>query len=244
MRQQIHTTSVHDCVRASECMMDEEIKGTSVLCHHLRKHDVRCFAPCDGFARIIIFLSGAGTAESEGNRTVMNENDVYVQKPDMSVSVRTGEEAIVVELIRRVTEQEFGQFSGCEQLPYLASYQNAKTYREECKSEKTINRMLIPARIVPRFAMGSVETSGVDRVEPHSHPMLDQFFLGMRDNHCTVIADGQRQRFESGVLLHIPLGSNHGVVSEQEDCVRYYWMDFLFDEEGLAYMDSAHEMEE
>ena len=90
--------------------------------------------------------------------------------------------------------------------------------------------------IVPRLAMGTVETSGPDRVAPHEHPMLDQLFLGLADNDVIVHADEAQVRFPAYSLLHIPLGSSHWVEAE-DGCQMYYmWMDFFLTKEGQEWL--------
>lgn len=124
--------------------------------------------------------------------------------------------------------------------PYFLSYSQSKQYKESIKSEKTINRMLLPENIIPRFCMGSVETKGPDEVGLHAHPMLEQFFFGLEDNHCIVKADDSDTLFKENILLHIPLGSEHGVKVEQGKMLNYIWMDFFYTESDMDYIQKNH----
>lgn len=227
------------------CLMDREIAGTKVSAFSLDPEETIEMPECDGFARILILIAGSAliTGSSSGEQPA-DERDVCVQAPGERVRVTAKDRSVVVELIRELTAEESDSFRLQEGLPYFADYDKAPTYTEDCKSAKTVSRMLVPARIVPRFAMGSVQTSGDDMVEKHTHPMLEQFFFGMGDNNCTAMLDDLDYPFGADTLLHIPLGSDHGIRSEGDQTVHYYWMDFLFDEEGLAYMDSAHKINE
>ena len=117
------------------------------------------------------------------------------------------------------------------------------TYREEIKSEKTINRMLLQEGFVPRLCMGTVQVQGPDDVGAHEHPMLDQIFLGLAGCRCTVHADGDTAVLEEGQLLHIPLASRHGVSVAEGDLLHYMWIDFFETLEGEAYMAQAHTMD-
>ena len=226
------------------CLMDQEIRGTRVNYCSLKPEESICFAECSGFSRILIILSGTGTALQQGGTFCLHMRDVLVQQPQSPLTIRPGSAMGLIELQRSLTENEFLELSRSEQLPYYVEYDLAPTYREDCKSEKTVSRMLIPARVVPNFAMGSVQTAGVDRVEKHSHPMLEQYFFGMADNNCVAMIDDVEFPFGPNTLLHIPLGSDHGILSAENQTVHYYWMDFLFGEEGLTYMDTAHTMNE
>lgn len=104
--------------------------------------------------------------------------------------------------------------------------------------------MLVPARIVPRFAMGSVQTSGPDFIATHTHPMVDQYFFGLEENRCIALIDGKEVPFGGNTLLHIPLGADHGVKLEYHHVCHYLWIDFLLNEDGLEYMDQAHKIKD
>ena len=117
------------------------------------------------------------------------------------------------------------------------------TYREDIKSEKTVNRMLLPEGSVPRLCMGTVQTQGPDDVGAHEHPMLDQLFLGLSGCRCTVHADHDTALLEEGHLLHVPLASRHRVSVAEGDLLHYMWIDFFETLEGEAYIAQAHTMD-
>ena len=90
------------------------------------------------------------------------------------------------------------------------------------------------------FAMGSVETYGKDRIEQHSHPHLEQYFFSLAENNCIALIDDLQYPFGPNSVLHIPLGSNHGIHLDDEHSCHYLWIDFLLNEEALEYLDTAH----
>jgi hypothetical protein len=92
--------------------------------------------------------------------------------------------------------------------------------------------MMIEHGLIPRFAMGSVESRGFDRVEPHSHPMLDQFFVSFKENDSVLLIDGARIPFGGETAYHIPLGSSHGVEVIEGKRLHYLWLDFMTDREA------------
>jgi hypothetical protein len=104
--------------------------------------------------------------------------------------------------------------------------------------------MILPEGFVPRFCMGSVETTGPDLVAEHEHPMLDQLFLGLADCKCTCLADGDQTILSENMMLHIPLGSKHSVSVEEKDTLAYIWFDFFFTLQGQDYMREQHKMED
>ncbi|MDD4190361.1 MAG: hypothetical protein PHI28_03465 [Mangrovibacterium sp.] len=127
---------------------------------------------------------------------------------------------------------------------YLKTFVECPTYKEAIKSEKTLNRMILPEGLVPRFAMGSVETTGPDDVGEHEHPMLDQIFLGLEGCRCRCFANGEETVLTENMLLHIPLGSRHSVRVEDGDRLAYIWFDFFLTIEGQKYMNEQHHVED
>lgn len=134
-----------------------------------------------------------------------------------------------------------GETVDVSKLPYALEYAAAVKYREDCKSEKTVSRMLLPEGIIPRLAMGSVQTTGPDRVEKHEHPFCDQLFFSLPENDMLVDIDDVAFPMQGNTLLHIPLASSHGVTVPPRGTAHYLWIDFIIDPRGIEYMHSAHE---
>jgi hypothetical protein len=88
--------------------------------------------------------------------------------------------------------------------------------------------------------MGSVVSYGFDRVEPHSHPLIDQFFFSFPENDAELIIDDERKHYGGYTIVHIPLGSNHGVEVMKGRRMHYLWIDFMIDKRGAAYLDEVH----
>ncbi len=225
------------------CVLEDEVEGVGLLWRTLPVGGTLSL-PADGqCARVLITVEGEVTVRSAGTEAKLGEGGVYVPTPDAPVEVYAPSEACMLELRRQVTGEEMAAFREGMPGPYTVDYDSAPTYSEDCKSEKTVSRMLIPAGMIPRFAMGSVETGGDDMVAPHEHPMLEQIFLGLKGNDCTAVIDELKYPFPEGMLLHIPLGSSHGILSAGTQQVRYLWMDFLLDETAMEYMRTAHRMD-
>ena len=91
--------------------------------------------------------------------------------------------------------------------------------------------------------MGSVETEGPDIVDRHEHPMLEQLFFGLKGNECLVAADDLSLEFTEDMLLHIPLGSSHGVEVSKEKKLHYLWLDFFMNQDDMSYISEAHKTE-
>lgn len=223
------------------CLMDQEIRNTRVCYHKLKEEEI-CWKPCENAARILFVCSGTVEFRSGSKCVSFLGRGVFIGKAEAETTAAVNGEAELLEIIRYLTKEEYDCLKGSTDFPYVLHYENAQRYLEEGKSEKTISRMLVPQRLIPRFAMGSVETYGKDLIEPHSHPLLEQFFFSFAENECALLIDDLVWPYSGNTLLHIPLGSMHGVSSEKEQTVHYLWMDFLFDEKGLQYMDEVHHM--
>lgn len=127
-------------------------------------------------------------------------------------------------------------------LIYIKTIADCPVYSEDIKSSKTLNRMLLPVGLIPRFCMGSVKTEGPDEVGGHEHAMLDQLFLGLEGCKCSCVADGEQILLTENMMLHIPLGSQHSVSVESGDTLSYIWLDFFLTLEGQKYMDEQHQI--
>lgn len=223
-----------DQTDSCNCLQDDPATA-SFTCYRLNGGEQLTLPARQDSVRILFLCKGSVQA----NETALKEKGVYIGTPGKELSLTAKENCLALEICRWVTPEEFGELD-MSAFPYALDYDRAATYTEECKSPKTISRMLIPARIVPRFAMGSVQTQGVDRVDPHCHPDLDQYFYGLAENDCFAMIDGQPFHFGGSTLMHIPLGSHHGVILEEQHVCHYLWIDFLLNQKGLEYLDRAH----
>ncbi len=119
---------------------------------------------------------------------------------------------------------------------YFKKFTDCEAYTEPIKSPKTVSRTIFPNKYIPRIAMGTVQASGPDKVDPHEHAMLEQLFLGLAGNDITVSADDAKANLPEYSLLHIPLGSSHGVKVDQGKEMYYIWMDFFLDKKGEEWL--------
>ena len=127
---------------------------------------------------------------------------------------------------------------------YFKAFSECPVYTEEIKSAKTLNRMILPERLIPRFCIGTVETTGPDEVGAHEHPMLEQLFLGLPGCKCTVRANEASILLVENMILHIPLGSMHSVSVEEGEKLSYIWLDFFKTIEGQDYISEQHQMDD
>ncbi|TWT40844.1 hypothetical protein [Botrimarina hoheduenensis] len=235
-------------VRQDELLVDE-IRG--VKTSHLAltgpiSHVVALPEGCDS---VLLFVAGKGTLQAGQHTYDIDPESIAVpySDDDFQIVVERGECLHCVHISKQLSAQDkedrksfvargtaalyFKQFSDCE------------AYTEAIKSPKTISRTVLPKEHVPRVAMGTVLTTGPDRVGAHEHPMLDQLFLGLAKNQCTVHADDDQIQFPPFSILHIPLGSSHGVIVEEGRRMHYLWMDFFLTKEGLDWLKTHKPVE-
>ncbi len=236
--------SNEDLIRKS--LLPCEIEGVDFFYIELYKE--RSFQFMQKKNRVSIFLITQGNGSIWQGDALFKVNEISLFIPSImeNVSISAGNENLrMLEIVLDlpVNYQDYMEKQRSK-LPYFISYSQCRQYKESIKSEKTISRMLLPEDIIPRFCMGSVETFGPDEVGIHAHPILDQFFFGLENNNCTVIADGVESLFINNTLLHIPLGSEHGIKVEQGNTLNYIWMDFFYSLSDMDYIRNNHLTEE
>ena len=231
-----HTT------RASERMLPGQIPGATVYHHVMMSGDVMQFMADPGFIRILFLCQGEVTFALDGREWLYAEKAVFVPLPEQTVDVKVQQTAHMLEVRWELIEADREELSQRrDQFPVTARYVDAMQYRDPFKSEKTISRAIIPHRLLPRFAMGSVQTYADDLIGQHEHPLLDQFFFSLPENNMTLLIDDIQYPMGRDTLLHIPLGSNHGVSVTGDEVAHYIWIDFIPDpEKGNAYLDEVH----
>ncbi|MFT3705191.1 MAG: cupin domain-containing protein [Agriterribacter sp.] len=196
---------------------------------------------------VSIFLMTNGKAFIQQGATAFNATglNLFVPSRNEAMIVADKEGLSMLEIVVRLTSEEMKTFEKQTQvLPYFVDYTKCRQYREAIKSEKTISRMILPENIVPRFCMGSVQTTGIDEVGEHKHPILEQLFYGLSGNDCVVSADSVKTDFRENELLHIPLGSKHGVKVEQGKILNYIWMDHFRSADDMRYIKDNHIMKD
>lgn len=224
----------------SHVLLPGEIAGVRVTHHRLDKGALRL----DGerLQLVILFLvSGAVTLRSGGATHALSEKTCYVARPGETIGIETSGPAQILEIDWALSEADYKRvdLAGMA-FPLVHDYATSPQYRDYFKSEKTISRTLVGPHVLPRFCMGSVQSLGPDRIEPHAHPMLDQLFFSFAENDITLLIDGERHPLGGETLLHIPLGSDHGVEVPAGRRMHYLWLDFFQRHEDMDYIAEVH----
>ena len=225
-------------------MLPGEIPGATVLCHHFPKDYEVCFEGQSGFIRIFFLCEGDALFDTEGESFRYAEKAVFVAKPQSAVQIHAFEASVLLEIRWEMNAQDLADLESSEtHFPISEAYRDALQYRDFFKSETTISRAILKQSVIPRFAMGSVEAKGDDLVGQHSHPLLDQFFFSFPENDMNLLIDCRICPMKGNTLLHIPLGSNHGVIALGEQKMHYLWIDCTPQElkqQAVDYLNEVH----
>jgi hypothetical protein len=225
----------------SEIILPGLIPGATPYHHTVAAGTSLVLEPFNGH-HILILIGGDVEFVTDGNSYIFHERVSFVPNPKLSVEIKAITVCHLLEI--RWDWKEGDDELAAEyktQFPHIQIYRNAKQYRDRNKSDKTISRVVIEQRNIPRFCCGSVETYGIDAIKSHDHPMLDQYFFSFPENEMDVLIDFEPIRMKGNELLYIPLGAMHGVdVTEGQHC-HYMWIDFYPDnDEALKRLDSSH----
>ena len=231
-----------DTNRSSKLMLPGEIPGATVYHYVMLAGDTVQFVADPQFIRILFLCQGEVTFALGGHSWHYSQKAVFVPLPEQTTEVRVSRTAHLLEIRWALIDADRAELAGkAAEFPVTQMYMAAMQYRDPFKSEKTISRAILPHRTIPRFAMGSVETYADDLIGQHEHPLLDQFFFSFPENDMTLLIDDLQYPMGANTLLHIPLGSNHGVSVTRKQVAHYIWIDFIPDpEKGNAYLDDVH----
>ncbi len=218
-----------------------EIAGVRTCLVSLPSGAIFCEPASTGEDRVYLILSGSGMSTVQGEKNPLKSQMVAHFPVGVPVKItglwEEGISFLVLHLSLNSDDQLelLGYDERCR-LPYFKKLSDGERYAERIKSPKTISRTLLPPLIVPRMAMGTVKSLGPDAVALHCHPMLEQYFLGLEGNDITVITDGVRTSLKANELMHIPLGSNHGVEVAEGSRLHYLWIDFFLNRQGQDWL--------
>ncbi len=218
------------------------IAGARPVHHTIAAGDTLTLGGKSGFFRILILIGGRVIFTTAGEEHRFDGRTTFVPSPDEDATVLAEEKAELLEIQwdEAAGDREDLAAYGTR-FPYVMPYGQSIQYIDPNKSEKTISRMMIPHEILPRFTVGSVESYGYDLVRPPAPPLLDQFFFSFPGNDMEVIIDDVKYNMKGNTILHIPLGSSHGVEVTGDRHMHYMWIDFMPDKEaGLKRLNFSH----
>jgi len=197
------------------------IASAKIIAH---KIDVSKTLSIPGSANIISILflcSGAAKFLCEDVEYEYSTQAVFVGTPSANTTITAISDCTIIEILLPMTQN-----LDKTKFPYSAKYLDSEQYRDASKSEKSVSRMVLPFGFIAGFDFGSVETTGIDRVEKHQHPKKDQVFYSFSENDVDLLIDDEEYPLKGNTFIHIPLASNHGVKVNEGKKAHYLWFDF------------------
>ncbi len=219
-----------------------EIPGARPVHHTVEAGGELKFAADAGYYHILILIEGEVEFLYEGKSYKYDSRVTFVPASDKELTVKANSHVQLLEVQWDIFPEDAAMLEEYKtEFPINVPYQESIQYIDPNKSKKTISRMMIPQRVIPRFSIGSVESIGEDLVKSHAHPMLDQFFFSFPENDMDVMINGEPIHMLGNIILHIPLGADHGVVVHEGKHMHYMWIDFMPDNElALKRLDERH----
>ncbi len=223
-----------------ESILKNEIKGIQV--EHIAITNTIIDTAKEGYKTIYLFVKGKGNIIVANTNYEIVPETIFLPNIVKTITIKSAknESLQYLKISSKLTTQDqldLKEFPAENtQKVYYAKFSDCQSYTEPIKSPNTISRTILPNKIIPRIAMGTVKTKGPDKVGAHEHPMLEQLFLGLSKNNCVVYADDAQTHFPQHSVLHIPLGSTHSVSVEKDEILHYVWMDFFLDKKGEEWL--------
>jgi len=227
----------------SEELLAGEIANTNIQHLALVGSNKQSITLKEGYINMFIFIRGYGSLQADTLKYNIEPESIAIpmgKTKHIQIEVPEGEELHYLQFTKQLSAQDLEDLKNFpEENQYdlfFTRFADCEPYTEKIKSPNTTSRTVLPADIIPRVSLGTVEAMGPDEVGAHSHPMLDQLFLGLTDNEVIVHADSASTTFKQYELLHIPIGSSHWVSVDENKRMYYLWMDFFLTKEGQEWL--------
>ena len=225
----------------SELILENEINGIYVEHVAVSREGKIIDVSSEGYRNIYLFVKGNGTVIAKSTAYEIVPETIFLPNSVEEITIEAKSETL--HYLKISCELSAQDHLDLKELPanntqnvYYTKFEDCQAYTEEIKSPNTVSRTILSNEYIPRVAMGTVQTKGPDAVGAHEHPMLEQLFLGLSENNCTVYADDAQVAFSEYSVLHIPLGSRHSVSVEEDEVMYYVWMDFFMDKKGEEWL--------
>lgn len=243
MSYDVKMVTLDPSVQSEKCtgMLPNSIPGAALLLHCLDAGESKKIETVEDKAFIILTIDGKYSFSANDEKISVEGRYIFIPGFDQVAEFKAESKTRFLVIQWDIPEDGKNEWKNSEhQFPYIQEYITSTQYRDANKSDKTISREMVRQRIVPGFCMGSVESYGYDEVAQHPHPMLDQFFFSFPENDIDVLIDDLKVPMKGDTLLHIPLGSNHGVEVFEGKHMHYIWIDFFLGQAGLDRLDKSH----
>jgi len=226
----------------SEDVLDGELAETHIKHMVYAGPITESVSLAEGYVNIFIFIRGTGIMRADTLSFPLEPETIAIPSAYGKVRIEVGENDTLhyLQFVKKLSPEDLEDLKTFPEKNkydiYFTRFSDCESYTEKIKSPNTVSRTVLPADIIPRVSLGTVETKGPDAVGAHEHAMLDQLFLGLTGNDITVHADDVSAHFTEYALLHIPIGSSHWATVEENKIMYYLWMDFFLTREGQEWL--------
>lgn len=225
----------------SLALLDGQIKGARFFHHTIQRGSTLDFKSDSKVFHILLLIGGEASFEMNGITYTISKRASFIAGLNQDFKVKANSSTQIFEIEWSMMETDYAKLDEYKTLfPLIQIYEDSTQYTDDSKTAKTINRIVLEQLNIPRFAMGSVESYGVDRVTPNSHPTIDQMFFTFPENKTELIINGETMTLGGNTLVHIPLGADHGSDVLEGDHMHYMWLDFLLEESCIEELATSH----
>ena len=154
----------------SKTVLENEISGIQVDHITIMGEVSRDEVMDTAYRYIYLFIKGNGKVIADDKEYEIVPETIFLPNALSSITILSDKLDTLnfIKIASELTEQdlldlaEFPQEN--TQVPYYAKFVDCEPYTEPIKSPNTISRTVLPNKIIPRIAMGTVEAPGPDHV--------------------------------------------------------------------------------
>ena len=132
----------------------------------------------EGHVSMFLIIKGNGILHAGSFNQNLSSESIAIPSNEfgqVQFEISDGEELHFLKFTKKLSAKDFEDLKNFPkenkyQLFYTR-FEDCEPYTEKIKSPNTISRTVLPADIVPRVSLGTVEAMGPDKVGAHEHPM-------------------------------------------------------------------------
>ncbi|WZL81158.1 hypothetical protein QBE53_15345 [Vallitaleaceae bacterium 9-2] len=196
------------------------IRGIDIQKISLNKNEEYTLQSEEG---LVIIYTNDG--EISCNKKLMTKHSFFITnviKPIGIKSIKSNTNIVIIKI------PEYKGEIDSDNLPLLIYEEDKTEVIDSQKTPKTISTIWLDKNIVPGLIVGGVRSQGENIVPTHKHPQIEQIFIPFPNNQAKIVIDENKYNFNE--IVHIPLGSNHGVLSYEDGAIDYIWIDFIMED--------------
>ena len=202
------------------------IRGVNIKCVHLNNGELIDIHVKSGLVILFVSMGSGRIIDSSNTRydKKLGSNSFFILKAcdTFQLEAKTHGTVIVEFHLSDYNVQEYES-----NLPMIIEEKDKVLVVDSNKTPITTSTMWLQKNILPGIIIGGVSSRGENKVPFHKHPKIEQVFISLSNNQAKLVIDGLHVDFHENEVIHIPLGSEHGVESSNQGMINYIWLDFI-----------------